>query len=471
MKNKLVYKYIGKVLIAFSILIIIPIIVSLIFKESITPFLVPLAISLTLGVLLNKIGTKNKQLYAKDGFIIVTISWIIISILGAMPLWLNNDCSFIDAFFEAVSGLTTTGATIFSDVEKLGKGILFWRSFLHFIGGMGILAFVMAIIPLSGNDKSMHVLKAEMPGPSVAKLVPSMKKTLLYLYGIYLFLTATECLLLVCGGLDFFNSLLTSFSTAGTGGFATLNDSLASYSTFNKYVVAIFMFLFGVNFNVYFLMLMKDLKTAIKSEELRAYSIIFAVSVIFVFLNTISLFNSMTEAFTQSFFHVSSIMTSTGASIGDINIYPTSCRVLCLCLMLISACSGSTCGGFKVARLLIIGKTIKRELLSAIHPNSVRSITFEGKKIDEDTVRSTCIYMLMYVIFIIIIIFIVSFDKVSLSESINAVFATFGNVGLCFDISNFANFSILSKLVLSVGMLLGRLEIMPIVVLFSDLRK
>lgn len=310
-----------------------------------------------------------------------------------------------------------------------------------------------------------------MPGPSVAKLVPSMKKTLLYLYGIYLFLTATECLLLVCGGLDFFNSLLTSFSTAGTGGFATLNDSLASYSTFNKYVVAIFMFLFGVNFNVYFLMLMKDLKTAIKSEELRAYSIIFAVSVIFVFLNTISLFNSMTEAFTQSFFHVSSIMTSTGASIGDINIYPTSCRVLCLCLMLISACSGSTCGGFKVAKLLIIGKTIKRELLSAIHPNSVRSITFEGKKIDEDTVRSTCIYMLMYAIFIIIIIFIVSFDKVSLSESINAVFATFGNVGLCFDISNFANFSILSKLVLSVGMLLGRLEIMPIVVLFSDLRK
>lgn len=471
MKNKLVYKYIGKVLIGFAALMSLPMIVCIIYNESALPFFIPALISLIVGALLNLLNTKNKILYAKDGFVIVAISWIIISILGALPIYLNGDASFIDSLFEAVSGLTTTGASAFKDVEVLGKGIQFWRAFMHFIGGMGVLAFVMAVIPLAGNDKSMHVLKAEMPGPSVAKLVPGMKKTLLYLYGIYLFLAVAECVFLMCGGLSFFDSLLTSFSTAGTGGFTTLNSSMATYSTFNKYVVAIFMFLFGINFNVYFLILMKDVKTALKSEELKTYIMIFIFSVLFILLNTYSMFSNIKEAFTQSFFHVSSIMTSTGASIGDINIYPTSCRVLFLCLMLISACSGSTCGGFKIARLLIVGKTIKREILKAIHPNSVRSITFEGKKVDEATVRSTCTYMLLYAIFIIVIIFIVSFDKVTFSGAVNAVFTTFGNVGLCFEISNFADFSLLSKLVLSIGMLLGRLEILPMIVLFSDIRK
>lgn len=471
MKNKLVYKYIGKVLIAFAALMALPMIVSIIYKESAWPFFIPALISLVIGCLLNLLKSDDKIIYAKDGFIIVALSWIIISILGAIPMWITGDANFIDALFEAVSGLTTTGASVFKDVEVLGKGIQFWRAFMHFIGGMGVLAFVMAVIPLSGNDKSMHVLKAEMPGPSVSKLVPGMKKTLLILYGIYLFLTAIELILLMCGGLGFFDSLLTSLATAGTGGFSTLNTGLATYSTFNKYVVAIFMFLFGVNFNVYFLILMKDIKTALKSEELKAYIMIFIFAVAFILLNTMSMFSNIKEALTQSVFHVSSIMTSTGFSIGDINIYPTSCQILFLCLMLISACSGSTCGGFKIARLLIIGKTIKRELLKAIHPNSVRSITFEGKKVGEDTVRSTCIYMLLYVVFIIAILFIVSFDKVSFSGAINAVFTTFGNVGLCFGISNFADFSVISKLVLSIGMLLGRLEILPMMVLFSDLRK
>ena len=471
MKNRLVYKYIGKVLIGFAILMFFPILVSFIYKESVFPFLIPCFISLGMGVLLNSIKLKNKMLYAKDGFIIVTLSWIIISILGALPFCISGDANFIDSLFESVSGLTTTGASIFRDVEVLGKGILFWRAFTHFIGGMGILAFVMAIVPLSGNDKSMHVLKAEMPGPSVSKLVPGIKKTLLYLYGIYIALTTIEMILLMFGGLSFFDSLLTSFSTAGTGGFSVLNSSLATYSTFNKYVVAIFMFLFGVNFNIYFLILMKDIKNALKSEELRVYIMLFIFSVLFIFINTMSRFSDLSEAFSQAFFHTSSIMTSTGFSIGDINIYSTPCRILFLMLMLISACAGSTCGGFKISRLLICVKAIKRDILKAIHPNSVRTITFEGKKIDEDTVRSTCLYMLMYVAFIFILMFIISFDEVNLSQTINAVFTTFANVGLCFDISNFADFSILSKVVLSIGMLLGRLEIMPMIVLFSDLRK
>lgn len=471
MKNKLVYKYIGKVLIAFAALMILPMIVCIINKENVIPFFIPSIISLSLGFILNSFKIKNKMLYAKDGFIIVALSWIIISIIGALPLCINKDASFVDSLFEAVSGLTTTGATIFKDVECLGKGILFWRSFMHFIGGMGVLAFVMAVIPLANNDKSMHVLKAEMPGPSVSKLVPGIKKTLFYLYGIYIALTVVECILLMIGGLPFFDSLLTAFSTAGTGGFATLNSSAATYSLFNKYVVAIFMFLFGVNFNIYFLILMKDIKAALKSEELKVYLLLFVVSVLFIFVNTLSMFNNIGQAFNESFFHVSSIMTSTGFAVGDINIYPTTCRILFLMLMLISACAGSTCGGFKISRLLILLKTIKRELLKAIHPNSVRTITFEGKKVDEDTVRSTCLYLLLYVIFIVVIMFIVSFDKVNFSQAVNATFTTFANVGLCFDISNFADFSILSKIVLSIGMLLGRLEILPMMVLFSDLKK
>lgn len=471
MKNKLIYKYIGKVLIAFAVLMMLPMIVAIIYKESVIPFFIPAIISLGIGALLNSIKLNNKTLYAKDGFIIVALSWIIISIIGALPLWISNSSSLIDALFEAVSGLTTTGATIFKDVEVLDKSILFWRSFMHFIGGMGVLAFVMAVIPLANNDKSMHVLKAEMPGPSVAKLVPGIKKTLFYLYGIYIGLTVIEIILLIIGGLPFFDSLLTAFSTAGTGGFATLNSSAATFSTFNKYVVAIFMFLFGVNFNIYFLILMKDVKNALKSEELKAYIMIFVFSVLFIFVNTMSMFKNLGQAFTESFFHVSSIMTSTGFAVGDINVYPTAARILMLVLMLISACAGSTCGGFKISRLVILLKTIKRELLKAIHPNSVRTITFEGKKVDEDTVRSTCLYLLLYAIFIVVIMFIVSFDKVNFSQAVNATFTTFANVGLCFDISNFADFSILSKIVLSIGMLLGRLEILPMMVLFSDLKK
>ena len=471
MKNKLVYKYIGKVLIAFSALLMLPMLVSILNKESVIPFFIPAALSLLIGSILSSFKIKNKFLYAKDGFIIVALSWIIISILGALPLWINKDCSLIDSIFEAVSGLTTTGATIFREVEHLEKGILFWRAFMHFIGGMGVLAFVMAVVPLANNDKSMHVLKAEMPGPSVAKLVPGIKKTLFYLYGIYLALTVTECILLLIGGLPFFDSLLTSFSTAGTGGFAILNSSIASYSLFNKYVVAIFMFLFGVNFNIYFLIMMKDLKAALRSEELKVYILLFVFSVLFIFLNTMNTFTSIHQAFSDSFFHVSSIMTSTGFAVSDINIYPTACRILFLMLMLVSACAGSTCGGFKISRLLILLKTIKRELLKAIHPNSVRTITFEGKKVEEDTVRSTCLYLLLYVIFIVVIMFIISFDKVNFSQAVNATFTTFANVGLCFDISHFADFSILSKIVLSIGMLLGRLEILPIMVLFSDLKK
>lgn len=471
MKNRIVYNYIGKVLIGFSILFILPIIVCLVYKENFIPFLIPQIISLIIGALLNLIDAGNDNIYAKQGFKIVSFSWIIISIIGALPIYLNKDANFIDSIFETVSGFSTTGATIFNNVECLNKSILFWRSFSHFIGGMGVLAFIITIIPLSQQGKSMNVLKAEMPGPNVGKLVPGIKKTLIYLYIIYIGLTILELMLLLFGGLNFFDSLLISIGTAGTGGFSMLNSSLATYSTFNKCVVALFMFLFGVNFNIYFLIFIGGIKNIFKSEELKVYIYIYVFSVIFVFLNTIHLFANSYQALIGSVFHISSIMTSTGYSIGDINIYPTSCRILILMLMLISACAGSTCGGFKIARLMIIFKSIKRDIIKLMHPNSVQTITFEGKKVSEDTIKSTTTFMFLYIILIIIFIFIVSFDGFSYEKTVNAVFTTFGNVGLCFDISSFSDFSNLSKIVLIIGMLLGRLEIFPIISLFIDFKK
>lgn len=471
MKNLAIYKYLGKVLIVFSILLIAPIIVAIIHSENVLPFLIPLLLSAEIGLLLNSLKKNKISLYAKDGFIIVALAWIVISLLGALPFWLNGDASFIDSIFESVSGFTTTGGTVFKNVEILNKSILFWRCYTHFIGGMGVLAFVMALVPLAKNDKSMHVLKAEMPGPSVAKLVPGIKKTLLYLFGIYLTLMILEMILLLFGKMNFFESLLISMSTAGTGGFAILNNGIASYGTYNQIVITIFMFLFGINFNIYFLILMKNYKAALKSEELKIYFLVYVLSVIMVLLNTLTLFNSVGEAFKTSAFHVVSFMSSTGFTIGNVNIYPTSSRILLLCLMLISACAGSTCGGFKISRLIICLKTLKRDFLKAIHPNSVHSITYEGKKVDETTVNNTCSYLFMYAFFIIIIMLIVSFDNVTFSQTINAVISCIANAGVGFDITNFSVFSTLSKIVLSIGMLLGRLEIYPLIVLFSDLKK
>ena len=472
MRNSIIFNYIGKVLIGISILFCFPIFVGLIYKETIIPFLFPQLVCCLIGILLCTIKYKNVgKIYAKDGFKIVTLSWIIASIVGAIPFVINKDASYIDALFETISGFTTTGATIFKNVEVLNKSILFWRSFTHFIGGMGVLAFVMAIIPLSKYDKSMHVLKAEMPGPEVSKLVPSIKKTLGYLYGIYIVLTIIQIILLKIGGMPFFDSIVISFGTAGTGGFSVLNTSIGSYSNFCQYVTAIFMFLFGVNFNIYFLMVMKDFKSILKSEELKAYIIMYVTAVTIIVIDTLSILGNLGLTIRHAIFHVSSIFTSTGYSIGDINIYPTTSRVVMIALMLISACAGSTCGGMKISRVLICLKSIKRNLIKMVHPNSVHTVKFDGKKVSDEIVVNTNTFILLYILLILLIIFIVSFDKYSFETTINAVITTFANVGLCFNISNFSEFSTLSKIVLSFGMLCGRLEIFPLLALFTTAKK
>lgn len=471
MKNKLIYKYIGKVLIGYSFLIFLPFIIGLFFNERAYSFLFMSLITFIIGLLLTKLKTENMRLYARDGFRIVTVSWILISVLGAFPIMIDTNVSYIDALFEAVSGFTTTGATIFKEVEKLPKSILFWRDFMHFIGGMGVLAFVMAIIPLAKNDKSMHLLKAEMPGPTVSKLVPSIKRTLYYLYGIYFGLTITEFVLLLFSGVPLFDALLLAMGTAGTGGFSPLHTSVATYSEAAKWVVATFMFLFGVNFNIYFFILMRDIKSVFKSEELRVYIGLYLFTVFILVINSLNLFGNVYDSIINGFFNASSFMSSTGYSISNVNIYPTICRIWILFIMVVSACAGSTCGGFKISRLILIFKMIKRDIQKMVHPNSVKAITFDGKKVEEEVLESTKSFMFLYIILILLILFIIGLDGFSFEASLNAVFTTFGNVGLYFEVSDFALFSPLSKLVMCLGMLLGRLEIYPIIALLINRRK
>lgn len=470
MRNKLIYKYIGKVLIGYSFLLLIPFIVGLFFHEFASSFLICMTFTFLVGFVLIHIKNDKLHLFARDGFKIVTLSWIIISIIGAVPIMLDTGISFVDALFESISGFTTTGATMFSNPEILPKSILFWRDFMHFIGGMGVLAFAMAIIPLAKNDKSLYLLKAEMPGPTVSRLVPSIKKTLYYLYGIYFALTLIEIILLLIGGMSLFDSVLISMGTAGTGGFSPLSTSAATYSAFSQSVVALFMFLFGVNFNIYFLILLKNFKSAYKSEELRTYIGLYLFTVFILVINSLSLFNNFGEALLHGFFNTSSFMSSTGFSIGNVNIYPTVCRIWILFIMVVSACAGSTCGGFKVARLVLIFKIIKRDIQKMVHPNCVKTITFDGKKVEEETLNSTKSFMFLYIILILLILFIVGLDDFPLETSINAVFTTFGNVGLYFEVPSFTMFSDLSKLAMSLGMLLGRLEIYPIIALLINRR-
>ena len=349
MKNNFLYNYIGKVLIGLSMIFVFPEIVALIYNESVIPFFIPQLICLIFGLpIIALLGKKEDSVNTKFGIKTVAILWIIVSVVGALPLTINNDATYINALFETVSGFTTTGATIFKNVETLNKSILFWRSLTNFIGGMGILALVIAIIPLSKSNKSMEDFKTDLPGPNAFKRLSGIKKTFIYLFGIYFFLTILETVLLLCGGLKLFDSLLISMGTAGTGGFSVLNSSLESYPIFCKYVVAIFMFLFGINFNIYLLICIKDFKR----EELCAYIFIFIISTIILYINTLPIIKDTKQTVLQSVFNVSSLITGTGYRIGSINEFYTTSRVVCLILMLIGGCVGSTCGGIKILMIL-----------------------------------------------------------------------------------------------------------------------
>ena len=413
----------------------------------------------------------SKIFFAREGFVTVSLGWIILSLFGCMPFLLGGEIThFEDALFEIVSGFTTTGASILDKVEDLSKASLIWRSFSHWIGGMGILVFLLAVLPMTG-DYNMHIMRAESPGPSVGKLVPKIRFTAKLLYSIYLFLTVVMFLLLLAGSMPLFDSLCMTFGAAGTGGFSCRNFGQAGYTAYQQNVITIFMLLFGVNFNVYYLFLIRKPKDAFKCEELRGYLFIVFAAIVLITLNTWGMFPDLKTAVHHVAFQVASIITTTGYSTVDFNQWPEFSKTLLLGIMFIGACAGSTGGGMKVSRVMIAFKEIKKELASVIHPRSVKVLKYEGKALDHNTLRSINAFIIVYFIILGVSVLLVSLDNFDFGTSFSAVVATLNNIGPGISevgpAANFSGLSAMSKWVLIFDMLAGRLELFPMLVLLS----
>lgn len=474
MNRRMVLYVVGTVIKIEAALMVLPLITSLIYKEScVSDILVSMVIALIVGFAFTVLSRpENKVIYAKEGFVIVSLAWVALSAVGALPFYISGEIeSYTDAFFETVSGFTTTGASILTDIEAMSKGLLLWRSFTHWVGGMGVLVFVMAIVP-SVSDRSIHILRAEAPGPVVGKMVPRIKQTARILYVIYIVMTLIEIVMLLLGGMPLYDSIIHAVGTAGTGGFGIKADSIASYSPYLQWVITVFMLLFGVNFNIYYLVLTKRFKTALKSEELWVYIILFLVSGVAITVNILPIYGYGEESIRLAFFQVSSIVTTTGYATADFNQWPLFSKTVLLLLMFIGSCAGSTAGGFKVSRVVLLVKKLKRELQRLLHPRAVATVRFEGKRVDETTLGSVGSYLTIYALFFCVIVFLLGFDKLDLETNISAAAACFNNIGPALGAagpaSNYAMYTPFSKIVLSVAMLLGRLEIFPLILTFSS---
>ncbi|MBQ7637761.1 MAG: TrkH family potassium uptake protein [Clostridia bacterium] len=426
-----------------------------------------LAVSFAVSALIHP---QYKKIYAKEGFVIVALTWVLMSVLGAMPFVISGEIpSFADALFESVSGFTTTGASILRDVEAMSRGMLFWRSFTHWLGGMGILVFVMAIVNLS--DTPIHIMRAEMPGPIVGKLAPKAKQTAKILYILYIALTVLEIIFLKFGGMTLFESTVHALATAGTGGFGIKNTSVGGYSPYIQWVITVFMALFGVNFNVYFLLTAGKIKSVLKSSEMWMYFGIMAAGTGIIIYNTSSFYENISDLIRHSAFQVSSIMTTTGFSTTDFNKWPGFSKAVLMFLMVCGACAGSTAGGLKVSRIQILIKALHREFTKMAHPRSVSVLRLEGRPLDEGVINNCLTYFVLYCIINVVCIFLISVDKFNLETSISATLACINNIGPAFGAAgpcgNYADFSVFSKLVLAAGMLLGRLEIFPVLLAVS----
>ena len=470
MNYRMITYILGWILLFEAAFLLVPAVTALIYREAaVTAFLLTMAICLGCSLLLIFKKPKNTDLHSRDGFVIVSCSWILLSLFGAIPFMLTGaTTSYIDALFETVSGFTTTGASIMPTVENLPKAILMWRSFTHWIGGMGVLVFIMAFLPLSGG-RNMHIMKAESPGPSVSKLVPRVRTTALLLYAIYFVMTLLQFILLLCGGMSVFEALNTAFATAGTGGFSFKNDGFNSFSPYIQIVVAIFMLLFSLNFNSYFLLLKGKLKDAFNAE-IRAFLLIVATAVTLIALNIRHMYASVSDTIRHAFFAVSSIVSTTGFATENFDLWPQLSLIILVFLMFIGACAGSTGGGIKVSRILILFKAVGRELHTALHPKQVKKITIDGKVVEADVVRSIVHYFACFMMIFAGSWLILSLDNYDFTTNFTAVAATMGNIGPGLSAvgptSNFAFFSPLSKLVLIFNMLAGRLELFPMLLLF-----
>lgn len=464
---------IAKMLGVEGAVLLIPAFVAFLYGESdVIQFLI---VSAVLGAIFFIFGRKrpeNKVIYAKEGLVIVGLAWILWSLFGALPFVLTGSIpSYVDAFFETVSGFTTTGSTILTNIEALPKGVAFWRSLTHWIGGMGVLVFVMMLTSLD-DEHSMHLMRAEVPGPEADKLVPKARATARILYLMYFVLTAAEVVFLMFGGMSFYDALLHSFSTAGTGGFSNRNASVAYYdSAYIDGVITVFMILFGVNFNLYFLIRLKNWKDALKNEELHAYLGIIAGAVAIVTVNILGIYGNLVHAFRYASFQVASVITTTGFCTADFNLWPELSKVVLLGIMVIGACAGSTGGGIKVSRFLILVKSIKQEVRRMLHPKAVTIVKINGKRVENDTIRSVYIYFISYILVMMVSILLVSINNFDFATTFSSVLTTLNNVGpgisMVGPVENFHMFSPLSKLVFCMDMLLGRLEIFPYLLLMS----
>lgn len=473
MNRRMVFYVLGQMLKVVAGLMCLPLIVSLIYSEKcIWSFLIAIAVALVSGFALSFFcKTKDSVIYAKEGFVIVALAWISMSLVGALPFYISGEIpSYVDAFFETVSGFTTTGASILTDVESMSHGLLFWRSFTHWVGGMGVLVFIMAIIPKM-SDRSIHILRAEMPGPIVGKLVPKARDTAKILYFIYIVMTVIEVIMLLCGGMSLFESIIHAFGTAGTGGFGIKADSIAGYNSYLQWVITVFMFLFGINFNLYYLFLLRKPKVALKSEELWVYVGIAVVAVVVITINIMPLYDTVAEAIKHSAFQVSSIMSTTGYATTDFNLWPGFSKSILLILMFSGACAGSTAGGFKISRVVLLVKMIRREIKKLIHPRAVTSVRFEGKKIENPVLSGVATYLAIYVVCFIALFLLLSIESFDLETNLSAAAACFNNIGpglgAVGPVLSYAEYSDFSKILLSLAMLFGRLEIYPLLFTMS----
>ncbi len=471
MNFRLVFKVTGKALMVEAVSMLIPLLVSLIYQEDPTPFLYTIPLVMIIGFLLSLMPS-NDHFFPREGFFSVALIWLLMGAFGALPFFFSGYFnSYIDCFFEAVSGFTTTGASILTAVEPLPCGILFWRSFIHWLGGMGVLILTIALLPSLGA-RTLHLMKAESPGPVVSKLVPKSSQSSKILYGIYCALTAIEVIILRIAGMPWYDSIVHSFATAGTGGFSTRNLSIAAYgSPAIEIIITIFMLLFSVNFSLYFLLLCGKVKQVLKSDELRFFLIIVFASIVLISINIWDLYPTGGESIRHAAFQVGSIISTTGFASTDFNLWPEFSRILLVLLMFIGACAGSTGGAIKCSRILLLGRCIKREIRQVIHPRAVNVVKLDGRVVDESGLRSVHIFFSAYILITLGATLLVSLDNYSFGTTFTAVVSCIGNIGpgleLVGPMGNYALFSGFSKLVLSLCMIIGRLEVLPILVLFS----
>ncbi len=473
MNKRKIVSFIGRIILIEAALMVLPLFVALYYGDGDAwVFAVTILAALIPGVLMARVRQSDRRLSSRDGYFIVAATWIIISLIGAMPLYMAGGFrSYWSALFEIASGFSTTGASVLAQPELLGHGVLFWRSFTHWIGGMGVLVFVMMVMPME-NDNSMHLVRAEVPGPTAGKLVPRMRTTSMILYGIYAAMTMILLVLLLLGGMPLFDSFCIAFGTAGTGGFAVSSAGVAGYhSAYIDILLGIFMLLFGVNFNVYHLLLLGKVKDALKSEEVKAYLGIVITATVLISINTFSRVTGLGTTVRNAFFQVASIMTTSGFATVDFNFWPEFSKHTLVLLMIIGACAGSTGGGFKVSRLIILLKAMMAEVRHIITPKAINPVRIDGKPIDKETLNSIRIYAAAYLILICLFTWILSLDGKDLTTNVTAVLSCFNNIGPGLGgvgpMNNFGIYSDWAQVLLSLCMLTGRLEIFPMLLLFG----